>query len=91
MMEIATTAAMLLLGIAMIGAVIRVIVGPTLADRILGLDVVSTLAVWITAAFAARTGQYLYLDIAVAVALVTFLSTVAFARYMLSRLEVKTR
>jgi len=84
MMEIATTIALALLGLAMVGAVIRVVLGPTLADRILGLDVVTTLSVGIIAVFAARTGQFLYLDIAVAVALVAFLSTAAFARYLLS-------
>jgi multicomponent Na+:H+ antiporter subunit F len=35
--------------------------------------------------FAATTGLTLYADIAIAVALVGFLSTAAFARYLLSR------
>jgi multicomponent Na+:H+ antiporter subunit F len=35
--------------------------------------------------FAIRTELFLYADIAVSVALVGFLSTVAFARYLLSR------
>ena len=34
---------------------------------------------------AIRTGQFLYLDIAIALALLGFLATIAFARYVLSR------
>lgn len=85
MIEITTTIALVLLGLAMIGAVVRIIVGPTLADRILGLDTITVLAVGIIGVFAIRTGLSLYADIAIGVALVGFLSTVAFARYLLSR------
>jgi multicomponent Na+:H+ antiporter subunit F len=59
--------------------------GPTLADRILGLDTLTVLAIGLIGTFALRTGLYLYADIAIALALVGFLSTVAFARYLLSR------
>lgn len=85
MMLAVTTACLVLLGLAMLAAIIRIVRGPTLADRILGLDTMTVLAVGIIGVFAVRTGLYLYTDIAVAVALVGFLSTVAFARYLLSR------
>lgn len=85
MIEITTTIAIALLGLAMIGTIARIILGPTLADRILGLDTLTILAVGLIGVFAIRTGLHLYADIAVAIALVGFLSTVAFARYLLSR------
>jgi multicomponent Na+:H+ antiporter subunit F len=85
MIETVTTICFVLLGLAMIGAIVRIIIGPTLADRILGLDTITILAVGIIGVFAVRTGLALYADIAIAVALVGFLSTVAFARYLLSR------
>jgi multicomponent Na+:H+ antiporter subunit F len=85
MMETVTTIAFALLGFAMLAAVIRIVIGPSLADRILGLDMVTVLAVGVTGVFALRTGLYLYADIAVGVALIGFVSTVAFARYLLSR------
>jgi multicomponent Na+:H+ antiporter subunit F len=74
-----------LLGLALLATVVRIIRGPTLADRILGLDTISVLAVGVIGVFAVRTGLFLYADIAVAVALVGFLATIAFARYLLSR------
>lgn len=85
MMEVATTISFVLLGLAMAGTIARIIIGPTIADRILGLDTLTILGVGIIGTFALRTGLYLYADIAVGVALVGFLSTVAFARYLLSR------
>ena len=85
MIETVTTICFALLGFAMIGAIARIMIGPTLADRILGLDTVTVLAVGIIGLFAVRTGLTLYADIAIAVALVGFLSTAAFARYLLSR------
>lgn len=80
-----TTICFVLLGLAMLAAIVRIIIGPTLADRILGLDTVTVLAVGLIALFAVHTGLALYADIAIAVALVGFLSTAAFARYLLSR------
>lgn len=85
MMELATTIAMLMLGLAMVLAIARVARGPHLADRILGLDMATTIGIGIIAVFAARVGISLYVDIAVALALVGFLSTAAFARYLLTR------
>jgi multicomponent Na+:H+ antiporter subunit F len=85
MIETVTTICFVLLGLAMIGAIVRIIIGPTLADRILGLDTITVLSVGIIGLFAVRTGLALYADIAIAVALVGFLSTAAFARYLLSR------
>lgn len=85
MIEIATTIGLGLLGLAMLATLIRIVRGPTLADRILGLDTITVLAVGTIGLFAVRTELTLYADIAIAVALVGFLSTAAFSRYLLSR------
>ena len=85
MIEIVTTICLALLGLAMLGAIYRIVRAPTLADRILGLDTITILAVGIIGLFAVRTGLHLYADIAISVALVGFLATVALARYLLSR------
>ncbi len=80
-----TTIALILLGLGMLAAIFRIIRGPTLPDRILGLDTITILAIGVIGVFAIRTGLFLYVDIAIALALVGFLSTAAFARYLLSR------
>ncbi|MGV8833514.1 MAG: cation:proton antiporter [Devosia sp.] len=85
--SISTMIALIMLFIAMLISVVRVVIGPTLADRVLALDLLTVLAMGFVGAFAIRTGLMLYLDIAISLALLGFLATVAFARYMLSRLR----
>lgn len=87
LLEHATTIGLVLLLLAAVLTVVRLVLGPTLADRILALDVLTTLAIGMIAAFAIRTSFALYLDIAISLGLLGFLSTVAFARYLLRRAE----
>jgi multicomponent Na+:H+ antiporter subunit F len=79
----ATTAALAILILALFLTIIRLVRGPTLADRILALDLITTLAIGFIGAIAVRTGFSLYLDIAISIGLLGFLSTVALARYLL--------
>lgn len=64
---------------------IRLIIGPTLSDRILCLDLLVTLGIGFIAVFAIKTKQYAYIDVAIALGLIGFLATVAFARFVLWR------
>ncbi len=70
------------LGLAALLTTVRIVRGPTLADRAVALDLLTILAVAFVAAIAVGTGQSVLLDIAFVVALVSFLGTVAFARYL---------
>ena len=65
----------------------RLILGTTLADRILSLDMLVTLGIGFIAIFTLYTGFYAYLDMAIALGLVGFLATVAFARLLMHRGE----
>ena len=77
--------ALVLLGLALLISVVRIVIGPTLGDRVLALDLMTVVAMGFVGTIAIRTGQFLYLDIAIALALLGFLATIAFARYVLSR------
>ena len=81
----ASLIALIMLGAALLISVVRIVVGPTLADRVLALDLLTVIAMGFVAAIAVRTGLMLYLDIAIALALLGFLATIALARYILSR------
>lgn len=83
----ATTAALAILSLALLLTIVRLIRGPTLPDRILALDLITTLAIGFIAAIAVRTGFSLYLDIAISIGLLGFLSTIALARYLLKLAE----
>ena len=75
------------LTLAMLLTILRLIRGPTLPDRILALDLLTTLALGFIVLVAILTGFYLYLDIAIALGLLGFLSTIALARYVLKHTE----
>jgi len=62
-------------------ALIRLVRGPSVADRVVALDLLGAVAVGIMAAWAVAADDAVYLDVALLVALVGFLATVAFASY----------
>ena len=82
-----TTAILISLTVAMFLAAIRVLRGPTLADRVVALDLMAAAAVGIAIGYYLRHGQIAFLDIAIAIALVSFVATVAFASYLERRSE----
>ncbi len=84
-LDLCVIMALLLLTISFFLTVYRVIVGPTLPDRIIALDMLVGVAIGFIAVMGVRTGYYLYVDIAIALGLVGFLTTVAFARFVLQR------
>lgn len=68
--------------------IVRIVRGPSLPDRILALDLLITVAIGFIAAFGIQTGYSIYLDVAIALGLVGFLSTVALARFVSRRGEL---
>lgn len=84
-LEFASIIALGLLSISLVLAVVRVVLGPSLPDRVVGLDMLVVVAIGLMAVIGIRTGYTLYLDIAIALGLVSFLATVAFARFVMSR------
>ncbi len=70
-----------LLILAMLLGFVRLARGPSLPDRVVALDLLTILAVAFSALFAVAAGEPAFLDVAIALALVAFLATVAFARF----------
>ena len=77
-----TVIAALLLAVAMVCTAIRMIRGPTGPDRVIALDMLSLLGVAITGIAVLVSGSTAFIDIALGVALVGFLATVAFAGFI---------
>jgi multicomponent Na+:H+ antiporter subunit F len=61
---------------------IRFLRGPTLSDRVVALDLLITTGIGIIAVYSIITDQPTFLDIAMIVALIGFLGTVAFSYYI---------
>jgi multicomponent Na+:H+ antiporter subunit F len=77
--------ALALVGLAMFLTFIRLLLGPTLPDRVVALDLMGVLSVGMIAAYSVATDQPGLMDPAAVVALVGFLGTVAFARFLVKR------
>lgn len=67
---------------AMIVAFIRLVRGPSLPARVVALDLMGSLAVGIIAVYSVATKQAIFLDVAIVLALIGFLGTVAFAYFV---------
>jgi multisubunit Na+/H+ antiporter MnhF subunit len=67
---------------ALLSALYRLLVGPSLADRVVALDMVSMVMVVFLVVFKLVSGINAYIYVAIALALVAFLATVAFAHYI---------
>jgi len=68
--------------LALLAATWRLLVGPTLADRVVALDMVSMLLVVFLVVFRMVSGVNAYMYAAISLALIAFLATVAFAHYI---------
>ena len=78
----ATVLSTVMLSLSVAATFLRLLRGPTMADRVVALDLITIEAVGIMLVYCVHTGEYVYLDVAIVWALISFLGTVAFARYL---------
>jgi multicomponent Na+:H+ antiporter subunit F len=79
---VALATATLFLIVALLAAAWRLLTGPTLADRVVALDLVSTLLIVFLVIFKMVSGVDAYIYVGIGLALISFLATVAFANYI---------
>ncbi len=64
---------------------VRFLIGPSLSDRVVALDLLITIGIGIIAVYSIVSDQPTFLDIAMILALIAFLGTVAFSYYLEKR------
>lgn len=74
--------AIVALGVSMLFALMRLVRGPSLADRVVALDLMALFAAGAIAITSVMTERAALLMVAVIVALLTFMGTTAFALYL---------
>ena len=82
MLEAVTPFALVTLGIALALAVVRLVRGPTLPDRIVAMVLIGVLVIALIVVLAASTGVRATLDAAIVIALIGFVGTIAYATYV---------
>ena len=78
------------LALALALALVRLVRGPGLPDRVVALDLIGFLTVGFIALTAIDTGVAAFIDAAVTLALIAFVASIAFARYLEHRLPDET-
>ncbi|ARB41209.1 MULTISPECIES: Na(+)/H(+) antiporter subunit F1 [Mammaliicoccus] len=74
--------AIIIVALSMIGMLIRVIIGPTLADRVIALDALGITLMAIIALFSVLTNTRYLFVILLLIGILAFLGTAAFAKFM---------
>lgn len=69
----------IMLAVAIAITFIRLMLGPTMVNRVVALDLMAILVVGMMASEAVRSGEHALLDVAVVVGITAFIGTVAFA------------
>ena len=82
MLNLAFALTLTTLDLAAVLAFIRLVLGPTLPDRVIAIDLVGVLMVCLLVVVAASTAEPAFLDVAIVIALISFVGTVAYARYV---------
>jgi len=81
-MIVATWIAGVLLAIAALASVVRVVLGPSVADRMVALDTLLFIGVGGLGVYIVSTGDTTYIAVLVVAVLTAFISTVIVARYI---------
>ena len=79
----AITVAQIMLGLAMLCATWRMVIGPRTQDRVVGLDTLYINAMLMLLSFGIQTGRTLYFEAALVIALLGFGGTVALAKFLM--------
>jgi multicomponent Na+:H+ antiporter subunit F len=75
-------ASLIVLAVSLVATVWRLVRGPTLPDRIVALDLFATQLAGILGVYALAMNSPVLLHVAVIIALILFIGTVAFANYL---------
>jgi multicomponent Na+:H+ antiporter subunit F len=84
----AVDVALAVLAVGILMAVVRLVKGPTLPDRVVAVDLIANQAVAVLGLLAIRFDQPTLLQPALVLALVAFVGTVAFAHYIERRASI---
>lgn len=76
------TYALAVLAFSLLLAFVRLRKGPTLTDRVLALDLMTTIVMGLFGAYAIYSRQKVFVDVTVVLALIAFISTVVYAQHI---------
>lgn len=82
MVETLLTISLILFGAAITITFIRIILGPTLPDRVIAMDVIGVNLISVIAILSILFGTKAFLEVILILAILAFISTIAFSRFL---------
>lgn len=83
--EFAAYISVIIIGLSILIIFLRLVIGPTIEDRIVALDLLSANAIAFIAVYAIQNNTTTFLDVGIILAMLAFLGTIAFAFYLEKR------
>jgi multicomponent K+:H+ antiporter subunit F len=83
LMNLTLILAFVVVGLCQIMAMVRVVIGPNTGDRILALDTMVVNAIGLIVLMGLAQGTRIYFEASLIIAMLGFVSTVAYARFIL--------
>jgi len=83
LVDIAMIVALVCVALAQVMAMIRLVIGPHTGDRILALDTMVINAIGLIVLLGIIQGAQIYFEVSMIIAMLGFVSTVAYARFVL--------
>lgn len=83
MLSLALDITLAVVAVSMLLCFVRLAAGPTLPDRLLALDTLYVNAIAFLVVFGMRVHTAIYFEVALLIAMMGFVGTVAFAKYLL--------
>lgn len=89
MIEFVLYTSMFLLGVSGVLALVRLIKGPTLPDRVTAFDLFAAIVIGIIILYSVVTDDSVFLDVAIVLSLIAFLGAMSFAYYLFKQSKDK--
>jgi multicomponent Na+:H+ antiporter subunit F len=80
--ELAVHISIIIIGISLLLIFVRLVIAPTIADRIVALDLIAANVIGFVAVYGIAAQSTTFLDVGITLALIAFLGTAAFAYYL---------
>lgn len=82
MAENVLLASAVLIFFGIVFAVIRLVIGRTVVDRVAAIDMLTVMSISLIALYAHVSGRFIYIDVALVYGVLSFLAVLAVARYL---------
>lgn len=82
MIEIILTISLILFGISIAITLVRILLGPSFSDRVLGMDVIGVILISAMAILSILFETKAFLDVILILGILSFISTISFSKFM---------